>query len=263
MLLLQEILDKELVISKDLIKKLISFIDLTTLNNTDTNSAVLKLVEKANAGFENLHPAAVCTFSNFGELVRENLNPGIQAAVVGGCFPTGQTLTEAKIEEIKVISKTGVDEIDIVLNRGDFFDGKDQQIIDEISGIKKAMGNMDLKVILETGDLESEENIKKAAELAIEAGADFIKTSTGKTATGATPLATFVMCHVIKAHFEKNGKKIGLKPSGGIRTTTDALTYYSIVQQILGEEWLNPQLFRIGASSLYDNLINDYNITND
>lgn len=259
MLTLQEILDKDLIISKDLLKKLISLIDLTTLNNTDTNPAVLQLVEKANQGFENVHPAAVCTFSNFGALVKENLNSPIQTAVVGGCFPTGQTLSEAKIEEVKHIANTGIDEIDIVLNRGDFFDGKDQQILDEISGIKKAMGDLHLKVILETGDLQSDENIKKASELAIKAGGDFIKTSTGKTNTGATPEAVYTMCLVIKEHFNTTGKKIGIKPSGGIRTPEDAVIYYKIVNEVLGYAWLTPALFRIGASSLYDNLINAYN----
>lgn len=245
-------------INKTLILKLISFIDLTTLNNTDTIADVDILINKANQGFENVHPAAVCTFSTFSNELNKKLAPQIKSAVVGGCFPTGQTLSSAKIEEVRQIALTGVDEIDVVLNRGDFFQGEYDKIHTEIAGMKAATGKSHLKVILETGDLKTEENIKKASEIAIKAGADFIKTSTGKTSVGATPAAVTAMCKVIKSTYQKNGKMIGIKPSGGIRTLEDALIYYQIVSEILGEKWLKNNYFRIGASALFDRLINAY-----
>lgn len=252
---LDQILQQEIHIDKALIKMLISFIDLTTLNNTDTESTVKQLIAIANAGHEGVHPAALCTFSGFGAFAKANLKPTINTAVVGGCFPTGQTLSKAKVEECRLIAETGVDEIDIVLNRGDFFAGNYTVVLNEISAIKKAIGTVHLKVILETGDFDNTDDIKKAAELAIEAGADFIKTSTGKTSQGASEDAVYTMCLVIKEHYQKTKKKIGIKPSGGIRTLDDALIYYKIVNEILGSDWLSPELFRIGASSLYKNLI--------
>jgi deoxyribose-phosphate aldolase len=234
--------------------KLISLIDLTSLDNCDTESSIKKLVEKANSSCFGVYPAAVCAFANFGDLVRKNLNPSIKTAVVGSCFPSSQTLSAAKIAEANLISQTAVDELDIVINRGDFFDEKYDQISHEISRIKQALKEKTLKVILETGDLKTEKSIKLAAELAIESGADFIKTSTGKTSQGASPDAVRWMCEVIKIHHINTGIKIGIKPSGGIKTIDDALVYYNIVQEELGEDWLTPSLFRIGASSLYDQL---------
>ena len=255
---LEEIQKTELIITKDLILRLISFIDLTTLNNDDTEKTVGALINKANKGFNKTYPAAVCTFSNFGAFAKKQINSTINIAVVGGCFPTGQTLSDAKIEECRIIAKSAVDEIDIVLNRGDFFSGNYAQIETEISGIKAAIGTKHLKVILETGDLKTDDNIRLASELAIKSGADFIKTSTGKTSIGATPDAVFTMCNVIKTHFNTTGKYIGIKPSGGIRTLDDAIIYYKIVQHVLGDKWLHNSLFRIGASSLYGNLMDSY-----
>lgn len=236
--------------------KLISLIDLTSLDNCDTESSIVKLVEKANNGCLGVYPAAVCTFANFGDLVRKNLNPTIKTAVVGSCFPSSQTLSAAKIAEANLISLTAIDELDIVINRGDFFDEKYDQISHEISQIKQTLKEKTLKVILETGDLKTEKSIKLAAELAITAGADFIKTSTGKTTQGASPEAVRWMCEVIKIHHTTNGIKIGIKPSGGIKTIDHAMVYYNIVREELGEDWLTPALFRIGASSLYDQLTN-------
>jgi deoxyribose-phosphate aldolase len=236
--------------------KLISLIDLTSLDNCDTESTIKKLVEKGNKGCLGVYPAAVCTFANFGDLVRKNLNPFIKTAVVGSCFPSSQTLSDAKIAEANLISQSTIDELDIVINRGDFFDEKYDQIKNEISQIKQALKEKSLKVILETGDLKTEKSIKLASEIAIEAGADFIKTSTGKTSQGASPEAVRWMCEVIKTHYLKTGIKIGIKPSGGIKTIEDALVYYNIVQEELGETWLTPSLLRIGASSLYDQLTN-------
>lgn len=234
--------------------KLVSLIDLTSLDNCDTETTIKKLVEKANNGCLGSYPAAVCTFANFGDLVRKELNPSIKAAVVGSCFPSSQTLSAAKIAEANLISQTAIDELDIVINRGDFFDEKYDQINHEISQIKQTLKEKKLKVILETGDLKTEKSIKLASELAIEAGADFIKTSTGKTSQGASPEAVRWMCEVIKKHHENTGIKIGIKPSGGIKTIDDALLYYTIIEEELGKEWLTPSLFRIGASSLYDQL---------
>ncbi len=250
---LAKIIQTTVNVTDELILKLIGLIDLTTLNNVDTEATVLQLVDKANKGICSTHPAAVCVFSNFGELVRLNLNSTIKCAVVGGCFPTGQSLAEAKVKEVEIIAKTAANEIDVVLNRGDLFSERYAVILEELQGMKKATNGKLLKVILETGDLNAAQ-IEKGCTLALEANADFIKTSTGKT-TGATPQAAYIICQCIKKHYEKTGVQVGFKPSGGIRTLDDAILYYLIVGNVLGEEWLTPTLFRIGASSLYDNLI--------
>lgn len=236
--------------TKELIHQLISFIDLTTLDNKDTNGKVLGLVEKANSGIDGTKPAAICVFPNFADLVAENTD--LPVAVVAGCFPTGQTLLAAKASEIELACKTKASEIDMVINRGKVLEGDFTYLEKEIKTCRVAC-DKHLKVILETGELD-EVSIRMAASIAILQGADFIKTSTGKSATGATLEAAKIMCEEIKKHFDKTGEKVGFKPSGGIRTFEDALSYYQIVEEILGKEWLNPKLFRIGASSLYDNL---------
>lgn len=259
---IDEILQNKAELTPQLINTLISFIDLTSLGSNDSTETVDRLVKKATQGFSGTTPAAVCVFPEYGPFVKQNLPTQIKTAVVGGNFPTGRTFTQAKLKEIECICQTGVDEIDIVLNHGHFFDQNYTAIINEISAIKQVMGSKHLKVILETGILGSEENIRIASELAIEAGADFIKTSTGKTTIGASPEAVATMCETIKNHAKKTGKKIGIKPSGGIRTPEDAITYYSIIKAILGEEWLTPTLFRLGASSLFDNLIKHAEQTN-
>ncbi|HIP36687.1 MAG TPA: deoxyribose-phosphate aldolase [Crocinitomix sp.] len=257
--MLNKILNTNQKIDKDLILKLISFIDLTTLNDTDNNQTVLKLVEKANKGFKNTFPAAVCVFSNFGNLAKENVSANINVAVVSTCFPTGQTLTQAKLSEIELVNNTKIDEVDVVINRGEFLAGNLDYITNELVEIRKRLPNKHLKVILETGQLKTEEDILVASKLAMASGADFIKTSTGKAKIGSTPEAVFVMCKEIKRFYIETGKKIGIKPAGGIRTLEDALTLYKIVNEVLGKDWLTPKLFRIGASSLYDNLIESYN----
>jgi deoxyribose-phosphate aldolase len=257
--MLDKILNTPIEINKELILKLISFIDLTTLNDTDNNETVLKLINKANSGFEGVFPAAICVFSNFGDLAKQHVNDSINVAVVSTCFPTGQTLTTAKLYEIELVNQTNVDEVDIVINRGEFLAGNLKYVSNEISEIRKRLPKKHLKVILETGELERKEDIFVASKLAIEAGADFIKTSTGKASIGSTPEAVFYMCEEIKRHHLETGEKIGIKPAGGIRTIDDAIILYKIVKQVLGDEWLNPQLFRVGASSLYDNLIKSYN----
>jgi len=243
--------------SRDTLLRLISFIDLTSLESTDNEVTIQALIRKANVGYAGVHPAAVCVYPNFGNYVTAALLKSIQTAVVGGYFPSGQTPTEVKIKELEAIEKSTADEVDIVINRGEFLQGHFEFVKTEIQKMRSAVPTKKLKVILETGDLKSEKNIEVASQIAIDAGADFIKTSTGKSQTGATTDAVKIMCHVIRSHFEKTGKKIGIKPSGGIRTIEDALEYTNLVETILGSEWMTPSLFRIGASTLYDNLIKD------
>jgi len=239
----------------DKLKKLLGLIDLTSLESIDNEKTITELILKANDGYDGHYPAAVCVYPNFGNLVRKTLLQSINTAVVGGSFPSGQTITVAKIAELKLIEKTTVEEVDIVINRGEFLDGNFDFVKNEILLMRKAAPTKILKVILETGELKSEENIKKASWLAIDAGADFIKTSTGKGTAGATLQAVEIMCNVIFIHYQKSGKKIGIKPSGGIREIEDALNYMNLVNGILGEEWMNKKLFRIGASSLYSAII--------
>lgn len=235
--------------------QLVSFIDLTSLEATDHEESLITLVRKANEGYQGIHPAAVCVYPNFGKFVAGHVQIPIQTAVVGGCFPSGQTMTPAKISELAEIEKLPVQEVDIVINRGEFLAGNFDFVADEIRQMRKAVPSKKLKVILETGELKSTDLIQKASEIAIEAGADFIKTSTGKCTIGASPEAAEVMCGVIAAHYKNTGKRIGFKPSGGIRRIEDALQYAEIVHKNLGADWLTPTLFRIGASSLYDTLI--------
>lgn len=255
---IKDILNQHLDISPELILKIISFIDLTSLNPTDNTATIDALIKKANTGFQSVYPAAVCVFSNFGDYVKSQINGNINVAVVSTCFPTGQTLQKAKLLEIECLHETKVDEVDIVINRGEFLSGNYQLISLEISEIKKRLPNKHLKVILETGELISEVNIRLASRLAIEAGADFIKTSTGKMSIGSTPEALYYMCDEILNHYKITGHRIGLKPAGGIRKLEDALAIYKIVDSVLGDAWLNPKLLRIGASSLYDELIMEY-----
>jgi len=255
---LENILQQQIDIDSAVILKLISCIDLTSLNNTDNELDIIKLVNKANNGYKNTYPAAVCVFSNFGDVTKSNVNSNINVAVVSTCFPTGQTIQKAKLFEIDCVNETNVDEVDIVINRGVFLKGDFEYVSNEISEIKKRLPQKHLKVILETGELKSEENIKIASKLAMESGADFIKTSTGKMNVGSTPEAVYWMCQEIKSFHLESGLKIGIKPAGGIRNLKDIMEIYKIVRSVLGEEWLTPKLFRIGASSLYDNLIKEH-----
>lgn len=235
--------------------QLLSFIDLTSLEATDHEKSLMTLIYKANQGHQGVHPAAVCVYPNFGKFVADHLQKPIQTAIVAGSFPSGQTFTAAKISELTAIENLPVQEVDIVINRGAFLAGNYTFVADEIQQMRNAVPSKKLKVILETGELKSADLIRKASELAIEAGADFIKTSTGKCNTGATPEAAEIMCGVIAVHFKNTGKRIGFKPSGGIRRVEDAALYVEIVRNKLGPDWLTPDLFRIGASSLYDTLI--------
>lgn len=244
-------------------KKLaLSLIDLTTLNATDTVESVTKFTQKVNnfpshfEGLENV--AAICVYPNMVETVDDTLQlPEVNIAAVAGGFPSSMTFTKIKVEETKLALKAGADEIDIVLSLSAFLADDFQAAHNDIFAIKAAMGDAHLKVILETGALKTPENIWKASLLAINAGADFIKTSTGKMEPAATPMAAYIMCLAIAFHFEETGEKIGFKAAGGISTPEEAMIYVSIVKEILGEEWLNPQLFRIGASRLANNLLTD------
>jgi deoxyribose-phosphate aldolase len=245
--------------TKKMFEKALSCIDLTTLNSTDTVSSVAEFTEKVNQfpdafpGLSNV--AAICVYPNMAHTVKSTLKvSNVKIAAVAGGFPSSMTFTKLKVEEAQLAVHAGANEIDIVLPLWAFLDGHFETCVREISSIKKAIGDAHLKVILETGVLTIDQ-IWQASILAIEAGADFIKTSTGKLPQVASPEAAFVMCLAIKQHFEETGKKIGFKPAGGIVTPEDAILYLTIVQEILGNEWLCPELFRIGASRLANNLL--------
>lgn len=248
--------------TKEVWKLLYSCIDMTSLSSEDSKESIWKFVEKVNE-FEDKRPdlnnvAAICVYPNFVNTVKEALTTDTpKIAAVAGGFPSSQTFMEIKIAETSLAVSDGADEIDIVLNLGLFFDKEYEELCIEIEEIKDACKNACLKVILETGALKTAENIKKAAILSMYSGANFIKTSTGKVYPGASLEAAYVMSEAIKEYNEMHNKKIGLKVSGGIRTTEEAVKYYTIVKEVLGKEWLNPNLFRIGASSLGDNLLKD------
>ena len=243
-------------------KFLFNCIDLTTLNSTDNDESVMRFTEKVNK-FDNDYPdlknvAAICVYPNFAEVVKDTLEvEGVNIACVSAGFPSSQTFIEVKIAETAMAIMEGADEIDIVISIGTFLSGDYETLCDEIQELKDACKEKHLKVILETGALKSASNIKKASILSMYAGADFIKTSTGKQQPAATPEAAYVMCEAIKEYHEKTGRKIGFKPAGGINTVNDALVYYTIVKEVLGEEWLTNELFRLGTSRLANLLLSD------
>jgi deoxyribose-phosphate aldolase len=244
------------------LKLLFSLIDLTSLGSED-NANKIKLmttkVNELNKNFPNMpNVAAICVYPSMVEHVKSTLaikNIGI--ASVGGGFPSSQTFLNIKVDECKQAIDAGATEIDIVLSIGRFFEGDYDYCFKEIKNIKAAIGHNHLKVILESGALKSHQQIWEASILAMEAGADFIKTSTGKQNPAATTDAMYVMTKAIKAFYDNTGKKIGIKPAGGIVTTEDALNYYSIVKENLGNDWLNSELFRLGASRLANNLLSE------
>ncbi|GHS91728.1 deoxyribose-phosphate aldolase [Bacteroidia bacterium] len=248
--------------SPEVLKFLHSCIDLTSLNTEDSKESIWKFVEKVNS-FDGSHSdvnnvAAICVFPNFVETVREALtDDNVKIAAVSAGFPSSQTFIEVKIAETSLAVTDGADEIDVVLNVGHFLDDDLEEVCVEIEELKAACRDAHLKVILETGLLKTASNIKKAAILSMYSGADFIKTSTGKVYPGASPEAAYVMCEAIKEYHALHNRRIGLKVSGGIRTKEDALKYYAIVKEILGNEWLTPEYFRIGASSLAENLLKE------
>ncbi|MDE6486740.1 MAG: deoxyribose-phosphate aldolase [Muribaculaceae bacterium] len=243
-------------------KFLLNTVDLTTLNSTDSPSSVAAFVERVNA-FDEEHPelrnvAAICTYPNFAQLVRTVLDVSdVDVCCVSGGFPSSQTFTEVKVAETALAVEGGADEIDIVLNLGNFLDGDYEEVCDEIIEQKHACRDALLKVILETGALQTAANIKKASVLSLFSGADFLKTSTGKGYPGASLDAAYVMCSCIKEYYEATGTMVGFKAAGGVRTTEQAVQYYSIVKAVLGEKWLTNEYFRLGASSLANNLLSD------
>ena len=245
---------------------MLNCIDLTTLSSTDTQSSVRKFVQRVN-DFDNNYPqyknvAAICTYANFADVVRNALDvDAVKVAVCSANFPSSQAHLEVKTAETALAIADGADEVDIVFNLGLYFDNNYEDLCDEISEIKQACGDKHLKVILETGALKTAEHIRNASVLAMYSGADFIKTSTGKIYDGASVEAAYVMCRCIKEYYEKHGEMIGFKASGGISTTEDAIKYYTIVKEVLGEKWLTNEYFRIGASRLDNALFID--ITND
>jgi deoxyribose-phosphate aldolase len=243
-------------------KQILHCIDLTTLKCTDTEESVMKLTEKVNE-FVDKYPdldnvAAICVYPNMAEIVSDTLEADdVKIACVSGGFPSSQTFMEVKVAETAMALHTGADEIDIVMPVGKFLCGDHEGMCDEIGELKDICGEKPLKVILETGALMTASNIKKAAILAMYSGADFIKTSTGKEAVSATPEAALVMCEAILEYYKETGRKVGFKAAGGIDTVKKALAYYTIVKEVLGEEWLNNGLFRIGTSRLTNLLLSD------
>jgi len=239
-------------------RKILSLIDLTSLEGIDTTLKISELCAKALAVKDNdlPTPAAVCIYPPFIRLAKQVLQgSGIKVATTAGAFPHGQMPVKVKLEEVRYAVEEGADEIDVVISRGTFLEGNYHIVFRELDAIRELTRGLTLKVILETGELGSLENIAKASEIAIEAGADFIKTSTGKIMPAATETAVFVMLEVIRSHFIKTGKKVGIKPAGGVSDPGQAINYYSLVQDILGNQWLSPEFFRIGASRLADRLI--------
>lgn len=246
--------------TQDVYKFLFNSIDLTTLSTTDSVNSVARFTERVN-DFDNDYPhlpnvAAICVYSNFAEVVSTHLEvPEVDVAVVAGGFPSSQTFTPVKIADSALAVSGGADEVDIVMNLGYFFDENYEDLTDEIIELKHTVKNGKLKVILETGALKSYDNIRKASVLALYSEADFLKTSTGKIYEGATLQAAYIMCRCIKEYYDRTGRKVGFKAAGGVRSTADALRYYTIVKEVLGDEWLCHDLFRIGASSLANHLL--------
>lgn len=244
----------------EVFKTCLGCVDLTTLKSTDSAESVARFTGNVNDFEEQFpslpHVAAICVYPNFATVVRTVLDVSdVKIACVSGAFPSCQSFEEIKIAETSLAVANGADEIDIVLNLGYFFDHDYESLADEINEQKEATRGGVLKVILETGALRTARNIKAASVLALYSGADFLKTSTGKEYPGASLEATYVMCRCIREYYEKTGNKVGFKAAGGIRSTEDAVKYYTVVKTVLGEEWMTPEYFRLGASSLANALL--------
>lgn len=240
-------------------KRCFNSIDLTKLNTTDTVEGIAAWVEKVNM-FPIDYPqmpsvAALCVYPSMVETAVNTLEIELPVASVCACFPSSQTFIEAKVAETALTVAAGASEIDVVMSVGTYLSGRHTEVSDELIELKSACRNAHLKVILETGSLPSMKDVQQASVIAMCSGADFIKTSTGKTSPAATLEAAYAMCTAIKAYYEKTGRRVGFKPAGGISTTEEAVQYYSIVKAVLGDEWLNNRLFRIGASRLANNLL--------
>ena len=247
----------------DVLRFLLSTIELTSLKVTDNEDSILHMVERVNRFVNDNpalpHPAGICVYPRFVNIVSNSLEvEEMEISTVCGGFPSSQTFPELKTVETALAVKDGATEIDAVLPVGFFLAEDYDTIYNEIDEIKLACGqDVPLKIILETGALQTAVNVKKAAILAIYSGADYIKTSTGKIEPGATPAAVYTMCQTVREYYEHTGTAIGIKVAGGVRTTEDALKYYTIVKEVLGEEWLNNRWFRIGASGLANNILSE------
>lgn len=242
------------------LKMALGMVDLTTLEGMDTEGKVIQLCQKAKRPHSDLPDlpavAAVCVYPSMVRTARKELKgTSIKIASVATAFPSGMTTLEAKIEETKRAAEEGADEIDMVISRGEFLRGNYEYVFDEIVAVREACGEAHLKVILETGELQTYENVRKASNIAMHAGADFIKTSTGKIQPAATQPVTMVMLEAIRDHFYKTGRMVGMKPAGGIRKAKQAIQYLVLVRETLGAAWLTPEYFRFGASSLANDLL--------
>ena len=243
-------------------KFLMGSVELTTLKTTDSEDSVLAFTERVNQFDEQYpelpHVATICVYPCFAKTVSETLEvDGVEIACVSGSFPSSQALIEVKVAETALAIKDGATEIDIVMPVGKFLSGNYEEVADEISELKNVCGEKKMKVILETGCLKTAANIKKASILSMYAGADYIKTSTGKLEPAATPEAAYVMCQAIKEYYDKTGIQIGFKPAGGLNTVMDAITMYTIVKEVLGEKWLTNHWFRMGTSRLANLLLSE------
>lgn len=246
----------------DVKKFLMGSIELTTLKTTDSEESVLAFTEKVNQ-FDEAYPAlphvaTICVYPNFAKIVSQTLEvDGVEIACVSGCFPSSQSYIEVKVAETMLAVKDGATEIDIVMPVGKFLSGDYEGVCDDIAELKEACGERPMKVILETGCLKTASNIKKASILSMYAGADYIKTSTGKLNPAATPEAAYVMCKAIKEYYDETGIQIGFKPAGGLNTVMDAVIYYTIVKEVLGDKWLTNRWFRLGTSRLANLLLSE------
>lgn len=243
------------------LKLALSMVDLTTLEGADSPGKVRQMCAKAVRphiydGIEIPHVAAVCVYPSFVKLAKSCVSgTGVQVASVATAFPSGWAPLQAKLDEVRYCVEEGADEVDMVISRGEFLRGNYAYVFDEIAAVKEACGRAHLKVILETGELQTLDNVRKASDIAMYAGADFIKTSTGKISPAATQPVTIVMLEAIREFFYKTGTKIGMKPAGGIRDAKLAIRYLVMLRETLGNDWLTPELFRFGASSLANDLL--------
>lgn len=254
--------DSKELLNAETLKKIFNLLDLTSLNTTDGDSVGVEMAEKVNKfreKFPNMpNVAAICVYPTLVEPVRETLeDENVKIASVTAGFPSSQTFLAIKAVESKMAIEKGADEIDIVISVGAFLEEQYKQVFTEVGVIKEAAKEHHVKVILETGVLPTLNHVRIASMISMEAGADFIKTSTGKLNPAATPEAVFVMVNAIKDFYEKTGIKVGIKPAGGVATAEDAVFYYNIVKTVLGEDWLNNKLFRIGASRLANNILSE------
>ena len=248
--------------TREVKKFLMGSIELTTLKTTDSDVSVMEFTERVNR-FDQEYPAlphvaTICVYPCFAAIVNDTLEvDGVEIACVSGSFPSSQALIEVKIAETALAIKDGATEIDIVMPVGKFLQGDYEGVADDISELKAVCGDKAMKVILETGCLRNAADIKKASIISMYAGADYIKTSTGKEKISATPEAAYVMCQAIKEYYDETGIQIGFKPAGGINTVMDAITYYTIVKEVLGEKWLTNKWFRLGTSRLANLLLSE------